>query len=96
MFTLHWTLPMAEDEAPILLSTQRSIRGFSTGRLNYSFKRISDVYDEEFRVALEESDGDKEYAVLPEFHRFEIPESCHWNPLDETIKLKDKRFQSSR
>lgn len=60
------------------------------------FKRISDVYDEEFRVALEESDGDKEYAVLPEFHRFEIPESCHWNPLDETIKLKDKRFQSSR
>lgn len=49
------------------------------------FKRISDVYDEEFRVALEESDGDKEYAALPEFHRFEIPEGCHWNDVRETV-----------
>jgi type I restriction enzyme M protein len=48
------------------------------------FKRISDVYDEEFRVALEESDGDKEYAALPEFHRFEIPEGCHWQDVRET------------
>ncbi|OVE82258.1 DNA methylase [bacterium M21] len=48
------------------------------------FKRISDVYDEEFRVALEESDGDEEYASLPEFHRFEIPEGCHWTDVRET------------
>jgi type I restriction enzyme M protein len=48
------------------------------------FKRISDVYDEEFRVALEESDGDKAYAALPEFHRFEIPEGCHWQDVRET------------
>lgn len=48
------------------------------------FKRISDVYDEEFIQALEESDGDKEYAVLPEFHRFEVPERCHWNDVRET------------
>ncbi len=48
------------------------------------FKRISDVYDEEFRQALEESDGDKEYASLPEFHRFEIPEGCHWEDVRET------------
>jgi type I restriction enzyme M protein len=48
------------------------------------FKRISDVYDEEFRIALEESDGDKEYAALPEFHRFEIPAGCHWNDVRET------------
>ncbi len=48
------------------------------------FKRISDVYDEEFRIALEESDGDQEYAALPEFHRFEIPEGCHWNDVRET------------
>lgn len=48
------------------------------------FKRISDVYDEEFRVALEESDGDEEYAALPEFHRFEIPAGCHWNDVRET------------
>lgn len=42
------------------------------------FKRISDVFDEEYRVALEESDGDEAYALLPEMHRFEIPEGCHW------------------
>lgn len=42
------------------------------------FKRISDVYDAEYQQALEESDGDLEYATLPEFHRFEIPEDCHW------------------
>jgi type I restriction enzyme M protein len=48
------------------------------------FKRISDVYDEEYRQALEESDGDKEYASLPEMHRFEIPENCHWTNVRET------------
>ncbi|MCB1159180.1 MAG: SAM-dependent DNA methyltransferase [Leptospiraceae bacterium] len=42
------------------------------------FKRISDVYDEEFKQALKESEGDEEYASLPEFHRFEIPKNCHW------------------
>jgi type I restriction enzyme M protein len=42
------------------------------------FKRISDVYDEEFQQALDESQGDKDYASLPEFHRFEIP-SLSWN-----------------
>jgi type I restriction enzyme M protein len=48
------------------------------------FKRISDVYDEEYKLALEESEGDEEYASLPEFHRFEIPEGCHWNDVRET------------
>jgi len=43
------------------------------------FKRISDVYDDEYKQALEESKGDKEYAELPEFHRFVIPKKCHWN-----------------
>src|ERR1700726_1691679 len=36
------------------------------------FKRISDVYDEEVKAALADSDGDQEYACLPEFHRFQI------------------------
>jgi type I restriction enzyme M protein len=47
------------------------------------FKRLSDVYDEEYKLAMEESDGDQEYASLPEFHRFEIPEGCHWNDVRE-------------
>lgn len=48
------------------------------------FKRISDVYDEEFALAMAESDGDTEYASLPEFHRFVIPEGCHWKTVRET------------
>jgi type I restriction enzyme M protein len=47
------------------------------------FKRVSDVYDEEFKQAFEESKGDKEYAELPEFHRFVIPKKCHWNDVRE-------------
>jgi type I restriction enzyme M protein len=48
------------------------------------FKRISDVYDEEFQNALKESEGDAEYASLPEFHRFVLPEGCHWKNVRET------------
>ena len=48
------------------------------------FKRISDVYDGEYRAALAESDGDEAYAVLPEMHRFEIPAGCHWMNVRET------------
>ncbi len=48
------------------------------------FNRLSDVYDEEYQQALAESNGDKEYASLPEFHRFEIPEGCHWRNVRET------------
>lgn len=43
------------------------------------FKRLSDVYDDERKKALEESGGDESYAELPEFHRFKIPDGCHWN-----------------
>jgi type I restriction enzyme M protein len=43
------------------------------------FKRISDVYDEEYKEALVESDGDEIYAKGFEFHRFIIPEGAHWN-----------------
>ena len=42
------------------------------------FKRISDVHDEEYRVALEEADGDEEYARFPQNFRFQVPEDCHW------------------
>lgn len=42
------------------------------------FKRISDVYLEEFQAALEESGGDHEYATFAENHRFAIPEGNLW------------------
>ena len=47
------------------------------------FKRISDVYDEEFANALGESNGDLEYAAFAENHHFQIPDSAHWNDVRE-------------
>ena len=47
------------------------------------FKRISDVYDEETQIALEESGGDEEYASFAENHRFIIPDGCHWQDVRE-------------
>ena len=42
------------------------------------FKRISDVYDDEYQAALAEAEGDEEYARFPQNYRFQIPENCHW------------------
>ena len=42
------------------------------------FKRISDVYDEEYQTALEESGGDDEYALFPQNYRFQITKHCRW------------------
>ncbi|OVE82253.1 DNA methyltransferase [bacterium M21] len=48
------------------------------------FKRISDVYDEEYQNALKESDGDIEYAEFAENHHFLVPKGAHWNDVRET------------
>ena len=42
------------------------------------FKRVSDLWDEEYQTALDESDGDLTFAEFAENHRFQIPEGCHW------------------
>ncbi|WP_286929906.1 MULTISPECIES: type I restriction-modification system subunit M [Aeromicrobium] len=47
------------------------------------FKRISDVYLEEFEAALDESGGDHEYAAFAENHRFAIPEGNLWSDVRE-------------
>lgn len=62
------------------------------------FKRICDVYDEEFEKALAESDGDMEYAAFAEHHHFIVPEGAHWNDVRETttnvgIALQDAMRQ---
>ncbi len=49
-------------------------------------KRLSDVFDEEYEIALEESDGDEEYAALPEQHRFQVPSGAHWSDIRQTTK----------
>ena len=48
------------------------------------FKRICDVYEEEFHKALEESDGDLEYASFAEHHHFIVPADAHWSRVRET------------
>lgn len=42
------------------------------------FKRISDVYVEEYAQSLNESGGDHEFAAFAENHRFLIPEGMLW------------------
>ena len=42
------------------------------------FKRVSDLWDEEYQSALEESGNDLSYAEFAENHRFQIPKNCHW------------------
>ncbi|MET0996860.1 MAG: class I SAM-dependent DNA methyltransferase [Mycobacterium sp.] len=46
------------------------------------FKRLDDVYEEEFLSALEASGGDLEYAGFAENHAFMIPEGARW----ETVR----------
>ena len=43
------------------------------------FKRISDIHDEEYAAALEESGGDEEYARFPQNYRFQIPDDLQWD-----------------
>ena len=47
-------------------------------------KRLSDVFDEEYAVAFEESGGDSTYALLPEQHRFLVPDGSHWEDIRRT------------
>lgn len=45
------------------------------------FKRISDVWNEEYQLALADSKGDLSYAEFAEQHRFQIPKGCHWEDI---------------
>jgi len=47
------------------------------------FKRISDVYLEEYEQALNDSGGDHEFAAFAENHRFAIPEDGLWDDVRE-------------
>ena len=59
------------------------------------YKRVCDVYDEELAEALEESGGDKEYAGLPELHRFQIPQNAHWKVIRTKVKNVGKGIQTA-
>ena len=59
------------------------------------FKRMCDVYDEEYAQALEESGGDEDYASFAENHRFDIPEDAHWSKVREVGKNVGKAIQDA-
>src|SRR3989338_2350469 len=50
------------------------------------YKRICDVYDEEYQNALKESGGDLKFAAFAENHRFQIPKGSHWKHVRENTK----------
>ncbi|MCF8360929.1 MAG: type I restriction-modification system subunit M [Prolixibacteraceae bacterium] len=59
------------------------------------YKRICDVYNEEYENALKESDGDLEYASFAENHRFQIPKGAHWKHVRENTKNVGTAIQKS-
>lgn len=50
------------------------------------YKRVSDVWDEEYQAALANSNGDLSYAQFAENHRFQIPAGAHWNDVRQAPK----------
>jgi type I restriction enzyme M protein len=59
------------------------------------FKRICDVYDEEYENALADSDGDAEYAAFTEHHHFQVPKGAHWNDVRETTSNVGMAIQNA-
>ena len=58
------------------------------------YKRLCDVFDEEYQQALVESKGDQDYAGLIE-HRFKIPEGAHWNDVRSQTTDLGKALQNA-
>ncbi|MEN6516664.1 MAG: class I SAM-dependent DNA methyltransferase [Methanospirillum sp.] len=58
------------------------------------FKRICDVYDEEYAEAIAEY-GDEASASFPENHRFQVPKGAHWRDVRETTKEVGKVIQAA-
>jgi type I restriction enzyme M protein len=59
------------------------------------YKRLCDVFDEETNAALEESDGDLDFASYPENHRFQIPRDAHWLCTRQTSNNVGMAIQSA-
>ena len=56
------------------------------------FKRINDVYNEEFETAMELY-GDEDLANAAEQHRIQIPKGCRWSDVLSTTKDVGKALQ---
>ena len=58
------------------------------------YKRVCDVYDEEYETNLNET-GDEKYANQPINHRFQIPDGCHWNDTRKVTTDVGRQIQKS-
>jgi type I restriction enzyme M protein len=58
------------------------------------FKRVCDVYDEEFESAMDFY-HDEDIAKAPEQHKIEVPEGCHWNEVISSTKDVGKKLKSA-
>lgn len=59
------------------------------------FKRLSDVWDEDYAAALAESDDDVSYATACANDRFVIPKGAHWKDVRAAAKDVGKKLQQA-
>ena len=60
------------------------------------YKRLCDVWDEEYLALKEEFDGDEEVALDPDEHRFHISPVSHWGKLRElSVDIGTYRVEES-
>ncbi len=59
------------------------------------YKRLCDVYDEEYDRVLKETNGSLEYAEFAENHRFQIPKDYHWREIQKETKDVGLKFQKA-
>jgi type I restriction enzyme M protein len=59
------------------------------------YKRLSDVYLEEYNEALEIHEGAAEYAAMPMYHRFDIPRKARWEVVRNTSKNIGEAIQKA-
>ncbi|TCV85816.1 type I restriction-modification system subunit M [Sulfurirhabdus autotrophica] len=59
------------------------------------FKRISDIWEEEYQAALADSGSDLSYAEFAENHRFQIPDGAHWKDVRQSPKNVGMAIQTA-
>lgn len=59
------------------------------------YKRLSDVYLEEYQEALELQQGELNLETMPMFHRFMIPDAAQWESVRNTSKNIGEAIQNA-
>ena len=59
------------------------------------YKRLSDVWDDDYNAALAEAGGDETYALATANDRFIIPAGAHWNDVRTTPKDVGQAIQQA-